>query len=94
MRVLQGGTQAVGAPLAGLQRGAPADLVVLDDDDPMLAGHATDTLLDALVFSGFSLPIDRVMVHGEWRVIDGRHIARNEARSGYARAIEHIWAQS
>jgi cytosine/adenosine deaminase-related metal-dependent hydrolase len=50
----------------------------------MLVGHSTRSLLDALVFSGFSLPIDRVMVGGEWLVAEGRH--QNEAAAGEAYA--------
>jgi len=38
--------------------------------------------MDALVFSGFTLPIDRVMVGGAWQVIDGKHA--NAALSGEA----------
>ena len=63
--------------------GANADLVVLDDDSPMLAGHTTRSLLDALVFSGLTLPIDRVMVNGVWKVSDGRHIGAADASTTY-----------
>ena len=93
-RVLKGGAQAVGAPLAGLQPGAPADLVVLDDGDPMLVGHAEDTLLDALIFSGYRLPIQRVMVHGDWCVIDGEHVDKFNARAGFGAALQRIGASA
>jgi hypothetical protein len=53
----------------------------------MLLGHDSQSLLDALVFSGFTLPIDRVMTHGEWRVVDGRHVARERALTEYARVV-------
>ncbi len=81
---LDGGALAGGEPDGHIQTGAVADLVVLDDDSPMLVGHTTRSLLDALVFSGFTLPIDRVMVHGKWQVVDGRHIKEQEARQAYA----------
>ena len=74
------------------QAGALADLVVLDDSDPMFASHDDDELLDALVFSGYRLPIQRVMVHGEWCVIDGVHVAQTEARVGFATALQRIGA--
>jgi len=79
-----GGAAATGQKSGEIASGANADLVVLDDDSPMLAGHTTRSLMDALVFSGFTLPIDRVMVNGEWLVIDGRHRRQNEAREAYA----------
>jgi len=81
---LDGGALAGGEPGGHIQTDAVADLVVLDDDSPMLVGHTTRSLLDALVFSGFTLPIDRVMVHGRWQVVDGRHIKEQEARQAYA----------
>ncbi|MDA0681029.1 MAG: formimidoylglutamate deiminase [Proteobacteria bacterium] len=79
-----GGALACGQGGGQLEAGANADLVVLDDDSPMLAGHTTRSYLDALVFSGFTLPIDRVMVNGVWRVVDGRHEGEEAARSAYS----------
>lgn len=81
---LVGGALACGSGVHGIAVGANADLVVLDDDSPMLVGHSARSLLDALVFSGFSLPIDRVMVGGEWQVVEGRHRNGNAARDAYA----------
>lgn len=78
-----GGALATGQPGGGIRRGGYADLVMLDDDSPMLAGHGTRSLLDALVFSGFTLPIDRVMVRGKWQVVDGRHTDAENARRDY-----------
>jgi hypothetical protein len=70
--------------------GAVADLVVLNADDPMLAGHSEASLLDALVFSGYRLPIERVMVNGEWRVLDGDHVDRAETSHAYAETLRRI----
>ena len=75
---------ATGQSGGRISSGDNADLVLLDDDSPMLVGHSTRSLLDALVFSGFTLPIDGVMVRGEWQVIDGRHKDAEKARAGYA----------
>lgn len=91
-RALAGGAQAAGAREFGLAAGAPADLVVLDPDDPMLAGHGPDTLLDALLFSGYRVPVERVMVHGEWKVMDGEHVDRAGAAQDFAAAIARLWA--
>jgi formimidoylglutamate deiminase len=90
-RAIAGGALAGGRPDGFLKKGAHADLVVLDDDSPMLLGHDSQSLLDALVFSGFTLPIDRVMTFGEWRVVDGRHVERERARAEYARAIGTLY---
>jgi formimidoylglutamate deiminase len=93
LRALEGGVAASGQEKAGLEQGAAADFVVLSDDDPMLAGHGDDSRLDALVFSGYPLPVERVMVNGEWRVIDAMHVRRDHARSAYAEAIAKLGAK-
>lgn len=92
VRALSGGAQSVGQPAAGLAPGAHADLVVLRDEDPMLVGHGDASLLDALVFSGYPLPVGRVMVHGDWCVVDGEHVRRGEMLTNFARALQRIGA--
>ncbi len=91
-RVLEGGAQATGHASTGLAEGAFADLVALYDDDPMLVAHEDASLLDALVFSGYRLPIDRVMVHGSWRVVDGVHVDQANIRAAFAVALKRIGA--
>jgi len=89
-RVLHGGMQASGHAPQGISIGAAADLVVLNDDDPMLVGHGEASLLDALVFSGYRLPIERVMVNGQWCVIDGNHVERESIKSAYGETLHRI----
>ena len=89
-RALDGGAFALGQTTIGLAQGAPADLVVLSDDDPMLAGHNDESRLDALVFSGYPLPVERVMVNGDWRVIDAMHVDRDRARAEYAATMQAL----
>ena len=89
-RAVAGGAQACGQSTAGLATGCAADLVCLDADDPMLIGHDDRTRLDALVFSGYALPIDRVMVAGQWCVVDGEHIAADESRRAYGSVVTGI----
>ena len=91
-RVLAGGAQAVGRAAPGIEPGADADLVALYFDDPMLVGHGEESLLDALVFSGYRLPIDRVMVGGNWCVVDGEHVERDAIRARYAEALNRLGA--
>jgi formimidoylglutamate deiminase len=92
LRAFAGGARVTGREPAGLEEGAGADLVALYDDDPMLLGHDDASLLDALVFSGYRLPVDRVMVGGEWCVVDGVHVRRQEIRKAFAAALERIGA--
>ncbi len=92
LRVLDGGAAASGQANGRIEVGAAADFVVLSDDDPMFAGHCDDSRLDALVFSGFPLPVERVMVNGRWCVIDATHVQRDTARKAYAEAVARIGA--
>ncbi len=91
-RALQGGARISSQQRPELTAGALADLVVLNDDDPMLVGHDGESLLDALVFSGYRLPIERVMVHGEWRVIDGEHVDQKGSRERFSKALRAMGA--
>lgn len=90
-QVLKGGGFACGHGAGQLRAGAPADLVTLDDESPMLAGHDAESMLDALVFVGARLPIDRVMVGGEWLVLEGDHVAGTETRRGFAEVVRGLW---
>ena len=89
-RSLEGGALAAGRQPVGIETGAPADIVALCDDDPMLAGHNDDSRLDALVFSGYPLPVERVMVDGRWCVEDTVHVDRERARKEFAAALERL----
>lgn len=85
-----GGARAAGLPGTGLEPGAVADLLVLDDEHPALLGHGADTLLDALVFSAQGTPVDRVMVNGEWCVAGGQHHDGEAIRGRYAATMRSL----
>lgn len=89
-QALAGGALACGRQNDQLRAGGFADLVVLDADSPMLAGHTSRSFIDALVFSGFSLPIDRVMVDGHWRVVDGHRLDAESAGNAYAAVAQKL----
>ena len=93
-QVLEGGGLACGHGAGHLRAGAPADLVTLNDESPMLAGHDGESILDALVFFGIRLPIDRVMVGGEWRVVDGEHVTSTETGRRFADVVRTLWPAS
>ena len=89
-QALAGGALACGRQNDQLREGSLADLVVLDDDSPMLAGHTSKSFVDALIFSGFILPIDRVMVDGQWRVVNGHRLDAESAGSAYAAVAQKL----
>ena len=78
--------------VTGLKIGQHADLTVLDMDDPMLAGHSSESILDALVYSGLALPISHVMVDGKWRVVDGVHVDIESIQTEYRDVVNKLWA--
>ena len=69
----RGGAQAQGRRAGAIASGCRADLVVLDADDPALADHTAQTILDAAVFGPCRAPVRDVMVGGTWVVRDGYH---------------------
>lgn len=87
---LKGGAHANGLSLCGLTPGASADLIALDAASATFAGHATETLLDALIFSGFPDPIDSVMVAGRWQLSARVHPAERQATEAYREALERL----
>ncbi len=89
-RALEGGAQALGVSPPGLVERAHADLVCLYGEDPMLAGHDDRTRLDALVFSGYRFPVERVMVGGRWVVKAGEHRRAGDTRGAFASAARAL----
>ncbi len=87
-----GGAQALGQPAGALAPGRRADLVVLDDGLPCLAGRRGPALIDALVFAGNRRAVRDVMVAGRWCVRDGRHVAREAVRADFDAALAALGA--
>ena len=66
-KALVGGSQSTGnSSLGTIKQGGCADLLALTNSNPSLAGHNSNTLLDAIVFSNQNAIIDKVMIHGKW----------------------------
>lgn len=92
---LAGGSQSAGHAVGpslpgGLRAGGPADVLALNAQSPALLGHEVETLLDALVFAGQPLPVDRVMINGRWVVINGKHEAARVAADEYAKTLRSL----
>ena len=65
-RCLSGGGTAAGLTLWGLQCGARADLLLLNEADAALCGLPAQHQLDGLVFAAPARPFARTMVAGRW----------------------------
>lgn len=79
-----GGAQALGQPIDGLRPGQHADFVVLDEAHPSLAARPPERMIDGWIFAGDKSCVRDVYVAGRRVVADGRHIARDRIRTGYA----------
>ena len=87
---LDGGGRAAGRPV-GIAAGAPADLVVVDPDDPALLATPGDPLLDTLVFHGGARSaIRRVMAQGRWIETNPAH---GEAFAAAAKPLRQALTQ-
>lgn len=94
-RTARGGARALGQPVGEISVGRRADLVVLDETHPGLAGRADDAALDSWVFTGDGRMVREVWVGGRRVVIDGRCIARDEVEGRWRRVAPTLaaWAR-
>jgi formimidoylglutamate deiminase len=86
-RAATGGSSAVARKTGAIDEGLRADLIVLDADDPALAGVPHDALLDAAIFGPCRRPVRDAMVGGRWLVRDGRHPQEEAVLRRYRAAI-------
>jgi len=70
----RGGALACGFASGSIAAGMRADLIVLDERRPPLAGAPPDELLDRHVFADDRAAPRHVMVRGRWRIRDGEPV--------------------
>jgi formiminoglutamate deiminase len=87
-----GGARALGVTTAGLEPGAPLDLVALNSGDASLIGRRGDALLDGWIFAGRGQVIDGVWRHGRKVVAGGRHVQAEAIGARYRRTLEKVLA--
>ena len=85
-----GGAQALAQDTGTIAVGAHADLLVLDPDEPALAGQAVGRALDAAIFGPCRRPVRDVMSRGRWIVREGRHPQEVEVLQRYRAAVARI----
>ncbi len=84
-RCLTGGSGAVGQARCGLEAGARADLLIVNEADAALAGLPASHLLDGIVFAVPAAPFARVMVAGRW-------VERRETATAFSAAMQALWS--
>ncbi|HSQ71032.1 MAG TPA: formimidoylglutamate deiminase, partial [Rubrivivax sp.] len=90
-RLRAGGAAAAGLPAWGLQRGARADCLVLDMQNPGLLGVPPSHALDALVFATAAPALSEVWVAGRRVVARGVHVAGDAIATDFAGAMAALW---
>jgi len=85
-----GGAQALGQPVGTLAEGQRADWLVLDSEEPALAEHSGDGLLDAAIFGPARRPVRDVMVAGRWCVRDGEHPQQAASFARYRTVMKRL----
>jgi formimidoylglutamate deiminase len=89
---LAGGTRASGVPGGELRVGASADLIVLDENSPLLAARDEASVLDSWLFAGNTPLVRDVMRAGRWVVRDFRHHDEERIAARYRAAVQRIAA--
>ena len=68
-----------------------ADLVVINDQTPVLVNKPGDILVDAMIFAGNSNPVSDVMVAGAWQVRDGYHPREDKVFEAFEQVQKEVW---
>ncbi|HWW05143.1 formimidoylglutamate deiminase [Collimonas sp.] len=90
-QALRGGAAASGRPVAGLQLGQRADLLVLDQQHADLNGKHGEQLLDSFVFCQHGqTPLRDVMVGGHWVIRDHKHTLQEQSALSYANTMKKL----
>ena len=87
---LAGGARASGLPIGELRAGARADLIVLDDNSPLLAARDEASVLDSWLFAGNTPLVRDVMVGGRWQVRGFRHRDEERIAQRYRRVVDSL----
>jgi formimidoylglutamate deiminase len=90
-RTLAGGAAAAGFQTWGLQVGARADALVLDDNSSGLLGVPASHTLDALVFATGAPALAQVWVAGRCVVTGGQHLAQARIALPFVAAMQALW---
>ncbi|MGE5104958.1 MAG: formimidoylglutamate deiminase, partial [Betaproteobacteria bacterium] len=87
---LRGGAQALAQPTGRLAAGMWADFIVLDMDDPALAGQPVERVLDAAIFGPCRRPVRDLVSRGRFVVRDGHHAREQDVLRRYRAALARI----
>ncbi|MCP1375731.1 formimidoylglutamate deiminase [Dyella lutea] len=91
---LRGGAQAAGLPVGALDAGRRADLLVLDDEAPLLAARDAGSAMDSFLFAGNAPLVRHVMCGGRWVVRDFVHHDEERIAARYRATVAALAARA
>ena len=86
----RGGAQALKLTSGTLGVGQSADIVILDEAHPALAGRKGDQLIDSWLFAAGDGAVRDVFAGGRKIVTGGRHVRRDEIQRRFAAAMSRL----
>lgn len=89
-----GGAQACGAAIAGLQVGGDASWLVLDDNDPALAGCSVGTVMGSWLFAPARHAPTSVGAGGRLLAVPGTPCQASRVRPGLSQGRHHMGRHS
>jgi formimidoylglutamate deiminase len=87
---LRGGAVSMGQTVGAIAPGSRCDIVVLDDEHPLLWSRTGDAALDTWIFSGGNALVKDVFVAGRHLVKDRRHINEEAIASRFCAALRRL----
>lgn len=87
---LKGGAKASGFNNGAIEVGKRADIIVLDENSPLLVGTPDHSIIDRFIFSGNVSPIKHVMVAGEWVITDYKHGAEDSISRDFTAVMQSL----
>ena len=92
--VRRGGAQALGLASSAIAPGRTADIVILDDVHPALAGRSGDAVLDFWIFAAGDGVVRDVYAGGSHVVAAGRHIHREVLLERFRATMHRLLAHA
>lgn len=87
---LSGGAQVSGRPTGELRSGARADLLVLDEQSPLLASRDAASVIDSFLFAGNTPLVRDVMCGGRWVVRGFHHFDEERIAARYRDTVSRL----
>lgn len=87
---LYGGAKASGFNNGVIAVGKKADIIILDENSPLLVATPVNNVIDRFIFNGNQNPIKHVMVGGDFIIKDYQHKLQQSINSDFFAAMKRL----